>query len=176
MTDVIALSELSDEPRVDDGVTPHWKLHVSPRLDAVLDKLPRTNNTGTPTRIRAALRNAGIQTLRALECADEPYLRRKGCGDAFLRDLDAALAAFGLHRVGVTPPVVVRDGASAAEAYVQRLQAWIAERMHHCEHNVGDTRNLTERERDRAAVEAAVLSDVMLILDGREPTNKRRWS
>lgn len=166
MTDVIALSDLSDEPRVDDGVTPHWKLHVSPRLDAVLDRLPVNNNTGIPTRIRRVLRNAGIQTLAALSAADELYLRRKGCGKVFMRDIASALAAFDLPVPWGADPVIVRDGATAAEAHVQRLQRWIEERMAACDEDIakygraGAAHQLTE---------ISVLADVMLILDGRDP-------
>jgi hypothetical protein len=66
----------------------------------------------------------------------------------------------------------VREPA-AAEASTGRLLRWIDERLALItaeEKRVGvagAAHEITERE---------VLADVMLILDGREPTNKRRWS
>lgn len=170
MTDVIALSELSDEPRVADGVIPHWKLHVSPRLDAVLDRLPVRNTTGTPTRIRGRLRNAGIKTLAHLQTAENHQLSRKGIGSAMQRDIDAALAAFDLARC--KEPLVVRDGASANDAHVQRLQKWIEDRIAEC---VADQDRFGAAGASHQTTEQEVLTDVMLLLDGREPMNKRRW-
>lgn len=167
MSDVISLSELSDEP----GEANMFGFDFSPRLKAVLERLPR-NSTGTATRVRHGLMDVGIFTLAALVAADRQALGRKHLGRTSIATIDAALRHFGLHRVDENPPVVVRDGASAAEAHLERLTRWIEQRMKRLEEYEREARghiNSTLEERQ-------VLTDVMLILDGREPTNKRRRS
>ena len=167
MTDVIALSELSDDPiEQPEGFGSAW----SERLEAVWDRLPKTRQ-GQKARIRTWLARAGIDSVAKLVALDR--YASTGLGPASLAALDAALACFDMHRVGVNPPVIVRDGATAAEAHLQRLQRWIEERMAACEANENKLDPATMRA---AMTEREVLADVMLILDGREPTNKRRWS
>lgn len=169
MTDVIALSELSDEPTRTEGMFP--RDDFSPRLAAVLERIPN-NSTGTATRVKGGLLNAGIYTLAALLAADRDTLGRKHLGRTSRAAIDAALKHFGLHRVDENPPMIVRDGATVAEVHVQRLQKWIEERIVECVAKqdqfgaAGSAHETTEQE---------VLTDVMLILDGREPLNKRRW-
>lgn len=169
MTDVIALFELSDEqPRFEESAS--FGGDFSPRLAAVLDRMPN-NSTGTATRVKGGLMNAGIFTLAALLAADRYTLGRKHLGRTSIATIDAALKHFGLHRVDENPPLVVRDGASVAEAHVQQLQTWIAKRLEACEKGIkrgpnGSAMRVNEIE---------VLSDVILILDGRAPTNKRTW-
>ena len=164
MVDVISLSELSDEPRSRDGA-PGW-MCCSRRLDAVLARLP-----GERVRIKNALDNMQIYAVAQLLATDNnAFIRAKNLGPRSREYIDAALACFGLHRVGQDPPVVVRDGASADEAHCQRLRKWIEERLDslgvEAEIGTGTIAKITERD---------VLADVMLILDGRDPKNERRW-
>ena len=160
MTDVFTLCELSDE-------SPSSPLGFSPRLVAVLDRL-----SANEVRISNALMNAAILTVAALqELTDEQLRRMKNIGDKYIKDIDTALASFDLARK--EHAIIVRANANPIEAHVQRLLRWIDERM-----------SLADAEESRCgSVEAAneitereVLADVMLILDGRAPTNKRRWS
>lgn len=162
MTDVIALSELSDEPgrpyeiagRVEYG-------EFSPRLLAVLESM-----TENVVRIENALQSAQIMTLAQLCSKTRAELRKtKNLGRKYVDGIEKALARFGLSLADGDPPVLVRDGATVAEAQVQRLQRWIGERLCAVDPpvEIGE-----EIERD-------VLVDVMLILDGRSPTNKRLY-
>ncbi len=168
MTDVISLSELSDEPGWREIMGDDWP-DFSPRLRAVLNRL-----TSNGVHITNALVNAEILTLSDLrKRTREDLLRVKKLGAKSVEYIDAALARFGIGREEVTPPIIVRDGATAAEAHVQRLQRWIEERMAVCEANENKLDPATMRA---AITEREVLADVMLIIDGREPTNKRRWS
>ena len=171
MTDVIALVELSDEPVV--HTRPGWTVTEtsrSPRLEAVLDRCPSER-----VRIRRGLDNMGIYSVKVLLATDDDrFMRAKNLGPRSREYIDAALAAFGLHRVGVNPPVVVRDGASADEAHCQRLRKWIEERMAWAEER--EIVDASPPDQTIAAnTERDVLADVMLILDGREPKNERRW-
>lgn len=143
----------------------------SPRLEAVLECMPN-NSTGTATRVKGGLIKVGVFTLAEVLAADRYTLGRGHLGRTSLAVLDAALKHFGLHRVDENPPMIVRDGASAAEAHVQRLLMWAQERIAECVAaqdkygRAGSAHETTEQE---------VLTDVMLILDGREPLIKRRW-
>ena len=164
MTDVIALSELSDEP----SATGWGRTGFSQRLLAVLERL-----TDNSVRIENALDGSGILTLSKLEAmTPKDLLRVKNLGAKHIRRIENALACFDI-RLAQGSPLVVRDGATATEAHVQRLTKWIDERLAICEAEeervgiAGAANEITERE---------VLADVMLILDGREPTNKRYWS
>ncbi len=149
MTDIVALSSLSDEPGLGK-----WGADFSPRLVAVLDRLPQNS-----VRISNALLSANVLTVSTLQAmTPHDLLRMKNFGSKYIKDLRHALAYFGLSIS--LDPVVVPDDASIADAQVQRLQDWIAERM-------AVKTSLTERE---------VLRDVMLVLDGRTPTNRREWS
>lgn len=173
MTDVIALSELSDEPVIYAALTgltsgTLGKPDRSPRLEAVLERLPAEG-----VRIRNGLDNMDIKSVATLLATDDDrFMRAKNLGPKSRGYIDAALAVFGLQRVGTDPPLVVRDGASAAEAHAQRLSKWIESRIAEC---------VTEQDRCGLAgaahqtTEQEVLTDVMLILDGREPLNARRW-
>lgn len=162
VTDVIALSELSDEPSWREVMGDNYP-DFSPRLRAVLNRLPSES-----VRIANALLGARVLTLAQLRAQTRADLWRiKDIGSRSIGYIDAALAKFGIGREEATPPVVVRDGAGALEAHAQRLQAWVLERMEACEYERGPVRIALDIER-------AVLTDVMLILDGREPTNKRR--
>lgn len=153
MTDVIALSELSDEPIAQpDGLG----YAFSERLEAVWDRLPRTRQ-GQAARIRTWLARAGIDSVAKLVAMDR--YAATGLGPASLAAIDAALACFGLHRVGQDPPLVVRDGATLAEVELQRLRAWLDKRLK-AEISLG------ERE---------VLRDVQLVLDGQEAEEERHW-
>lgn len=157
------LSELSDEP----SNTGWNRTGFSMRLLAVLERL-----TENSVRIENALDGAGILTLSKLEAmTPKDLLRVKNLGAKHIRRIEQALAWFDI-RLAQGSPLVVRDGASAIEAHAQRLQKWIDERLKLCEAKeqrgiAGAVHEITERE---------VLADVMLILDGREPTNKRYWA
>ena len=164
MTDVIALSELSDEP----SATGWGRTGFSQRLLAVLERL-----TDNSVRIENALDGSGILTLSKLEAmTPKDLLRVKNLGAKHIRRIENALACFDI-RLAQGSPLVVRDGATAIEAHVQRLTKWIDERLAICEAEeervgiAGAAHEITERE---------VLTDAALILDGREPTNKRYWS
>lgn len=170
MTDIVALSELSDEPVVESPHGVDWT-YPSPRLAAVLDRMSN-NSTGTATRVRGGLMKAEINTLAALLAADRYALGREHLGRTSIAVLDAALKHFGLHRVDENPPLIVRDGASANDAHVQRLLAWAAERIAEC---VAKQDQYGQAGASHETTEQQVLTDVMLILDGREPLTKRRW-
>jgi hypothetical protein len=165
--DIIALSELSDEP-VEQPAGLGYAF--SDRLEAIWDRLPKTRQ-GQKARIRTWLARAGIDSVAKLVAMDR--YAATGLGPASLAAIDAALACFGLHRVDVNAPVVVRDGATAAEAHVQRLLKWASERLAVCE--ALNKERVGECGHSMRTTETDVLADVMLILDGREPTNKRRW-
>ncbi len=158
MSDVISLSELSDEPAWREVMGNNYE-DFSPRLAAVLCSIPN-NSTGTATRVKGGLLNAGILTVATLLAADRYTLGRVHLGRSSIAALDATLKRFGLHRVDENPPIVVRDGAALAEAQVLRLMKWIDERM-------STKTTWTERE---------VLRDVMRVLDGQDATNLREWT
>jgi hypothetical protein len=173
VTDLIALSELSDEPTKQRRGHMGYRSDFSPRLAAVLERLPVRNQTGAPVRIQHALTNADILTLAALQAKSPADLRQaRDFGAQYIADIEQALAAFGLSLAGADR-VVVGDNATPAYAHLQRLQQWIALRV---------ARSNAEEERVGVAgaaheiTEREVLTDVMLILDGREPTNKRMWN
>lgn len=162
---IIALSELSDEPR---DCAPFRTGHdFSQRMIAVLDRLPQNQ-----VRISNALENAGVLTVSKLQTmTPRDLIRLKNFGSKYIKDVRMALAHFGLTLS--LDPVVVPDGATPGEAHVQRLQKWIDERLKHC-----------DRRQDEsgpaytdvwAHVERRTLIDVMLILDGRDPTNDRSY-
>ena len=166
MSDVISLSELSDEPRERDGA-PGWTC-CSRRLDAVLARLP-----GERVRISRVLDNMQIYAVAQLLATDDrTFMRAKNLGPRSREYIDAALACFGLHRVGQDPPVVVRDGAHPDEAHCQRLRKWIEERLAQCDVAAQDA---SDARLERISIEQEALADVMLILDGREPKNERRF-
>ena len=168
MTEPVTLSALSDEPAERaTSPTAGWP-DFSPRLLAVLKRLPRNE-----VRIGYALMNANIVTLEKLQSTSAVALRRiNQLGPRCVADIEAALATYGLQLAGVDR-IEAGDHASAADPHVQRLQRWIEERLRHCDAeerrygNAGAAHETTERE---------VLADVILILGGGEPTNKRRWS
>lgn len=175
MTDVIALSELSDEPVDRTGATNYfygWR-NVSPRLAAVYERLPVRNKTGTPIRIANALRNAGVHTLGELLSKSRLDLHKaRDIGSQMIVDIEEALAAFGLYLRDVQPAVVVGDNARPIDAHLQRLQKWIEERIAEC---VAKQDEYGQAGSAHETTEQEVLTDVMLILDGREPLTKRRW-
>lgn len=160
MTDIVALSELSDEPVSYPALTgqargPLGRPDRSPRLEAVLDRLPAER-----VRICNGLDNMGIASVAVLLATDDDrFMRAKNLGPKSREYIDKALASFGLHRVGQNPPLVVRDGASIAEAQVRRLLDWADARL----------------KSETSLEERRVLQDMMRVLDGQEPTNER-WT
>ncbi len=64
------------------------------------------------------------------------------------------------------------DGAHPDEAHCQRLRKWMDERLALCKI---EATSIYEVAVACAHSEIDTLTDVMLILDGRDPKNERRW-
>lgn len=158
MNSILSLSELSDAPSAD-------KYGFSPQLDAILARLPKY--AGCRVRVANALCNAGILTVAALSRMKRGELRRwKNFGKRSLADLESTLAEFGLSLADTTPPIVVPDGSRPIDAHVEQLHRWIEEGLARCE-----ARERQQNELDPArALERRLLTNVMLILDGRAPS------
>jgi len=154
---IVSLSELSDEPS-DENMS-------SPRLDAVLTFLPKY--PGVRVRVADALCNAGIYSLASLcSLKRKDMLRWKNVGKKSIGDLEGALALFGLSLADAPTSIVVPDEARPIDAHVQQLQRWIENALARCEEE-----ERREKELGVASqVERRILTNVMLILDGRDPS------
>ena len=152
---IITLSELSD-------TDPEIRHENSPRLDAVISRLPKFHRV----RIVNCLLNAGIHTLDAL-CAKKraELLRWKNVGRRSVADLEGTLALFGLSLADV-PAIVVPDHGTPLDAHIQRLHRWIDGRLARFE----DVARRGKSPEAATEHEQRVLTDIMLILDGREPS------
>lgn len=140
---IVALSELAD--------TSPLAHTFSQRLDAVLRRLPKF----TRVRFSNALCNNNVWTLAQLCAKKRADLRRwKDVGKQSITDIEQTLAQFGLALADTPPPIVVGPQARPIDAHVEQLQRWIDERF--------------ERLKDDHVAQA-LLTDVMLILDGRDP-------
>lgn len=147
----LSLSDLSDESRLCSlGLE-----KASPRLAAVLSKLPPRSYVRIANRIQFS----GIYTLTALCGRHRADLRRwKNFGTKSLEHLVDTLTLFGLS-LKDDPHVHVLD------VNVQKLHRWIDEYLKQIE--------ILGRSDARAVNERDILTDVMLVLDGREPTLRR---
>lgn len=156
-TPIVALTDLSD--------VPPGEYAFSPRLDAVLTFLPKY--PGVRVRIANALCNAGIFSLTSL-CARKPaeLKRWNNFGKKSLGDLESTLALFGLALAGVSAPLVVPDQARPIDAHVQQLHRWIEEGLARCEAEERQMKDLAVSSK----IERRILTNVMLILDGRAPS------
>ena len=157
---IVPLSDLSDEaPRQMDGC------EFSPRLSAVLTYLPKY--PGVRVRIANALCNAGIFNVASLCMRKRAELKRwKKFGKKFLVDLEGTLALFGLALAEAATPIVVPDQARPIDAHAQQLHRWIEDSLARCEAEERRAKGLDVSSK----VERRVLTNVMLILDGREPS------
>ena len=157
---IVLLSDLSDEPPGGSD-----KYGFSPRLDAVLTFLPKY--PGVRVRVANALCNADIFSLTALCAQKRAELKRwKNFGKKSIVDLEHTLAQFGLALADAQTPIVVSDQARPIDAHVQQLQQWIEDGLARCE---ADERRLKELD-VAGKVERRILTNVMLILDGRQPS------
>lgn len=156
---IVLLSELSDEPSGENADA------NSPRLDAVLTFLPKY--PGVRVRVADALCNAGIFSLASL-CLQKrkEMLCWKNLGKKSIGDLESTLALFGLTLADTPTSIVVPDQARPIDAHVQQLQRWIENGLARCEAEERRLKDLDVVSR----VERRILTNVMLILDGREPS------
>ena len=154
---IVSLSDLSD-------VSP-GEFANSPRLNAVLTFLPKY--PGVRVRVANALCNAGIFSLTALCEQKRAELKRwKNFGKKSLVDLESTLAQFGLTFADAPTAIVVPDQARPIDAHVQQLYRWVEDGLARCE---AEERRLKELE-VASKVERRILTNVMLILDGRPPS------
>jgi len=156
---IVPLSDLSDEAPTENGYG------FSPRLDAVLTFLPKY--PGVRVRVANGLCNAGIFTLASVCRQKRSDMRRwKNFGKKSLGDLESTLAQFGLVLADAPIPIIVPDQARPIDAHVQQLQRWVEEGLDRCE---AEERRLKELD-VAGKVERRILTNVMLILDGRPPS------
>jgi hypothetical protein len=122
---------------------------------------------GCRIRVANGLYNAGIFTLTSLcERKRSEFKRWKNFGNKSLSDLESTLAMFGLALADAQTPIVVPDQARPVDAHIQRLYRWVEEGLARCE-----TEERRTKELDVAGkVERRLLTNVMLILDGRDPS------
>jgi hypothetical protein len=166
--DVIALSELSDEP----GTRGMFSVPSS-RLGAVLSRMSKHH----AVRIERTLMSRALLTLASLQTKSRSeLLRTGGFGPTYVTAIEDALEDFGLRLAGAE--IVVRDHATPLEANALRLHKWVDERLAEIYEALMlgtlEGNPVEWASRDPALkIEREVLADVMLILDGREPTNKR---
>lgn len=155
---IVSLSDLSDEPSGE-------ACPKSPRLDAVLSYLPKY--PGVRVRVENALCNAGIFSVTSLCALKRAELKRwKNFGKKSIADLESTLALFGLALTGVLAPIVVPDQARPIDAHVQQLQHWIETGLARCETEERRLGDLDVGDK----IERRILTNVMLILDGRAPS------
>lgn len=158
---IVTLSDLSDEAPND----PYTPVSFSPRLTAALSYLPKY--PGVRVRVANGLCNAGVFTLTSLCERKRCELKRwKNFGKKSLGDLESALAVFGLALADAPTPIVVPDQARPIDAHVQQLQRWIENGLSRCEAEERRLKGLDVVSK----VERRILTNVMLILDGREPS------
>ena len=157
---IVPLSDLSDEEPDGNG-----GYGFSPRMDAVLTFLPKY--PGVRVRVANGLCNAGIFTLTSL-CQQKrrDMLRWKNFGKKSLGDLESTLAQFGLALMDAPTSIVVPDQARPIDAHVQQLQRWIEDGLDRC---AAEERRLKDLN-VASKVERRILTNVMLILDGRPPS------
>lgn len=158
---IVPLSDLSDAA-LRDGTDGYG---FSQRLDAVLTYLPKY--PGCRVRVANGLCNAGIFTLTSLCERKRSQLKRwKNFGKKSLSDLESTLAVFGLALADAPTSIIVPDQARPVDAHIQRLYRWVEDGLARCE-----TEERRTKELDVASkVERRLLTNVMLILDGREPS------
>jgi hypothetical protein len=123
----------------------------SPRLAEVLSRLPKYSRGRS-----GYLQVTTLSALLALKRSD--LARWKNIGKKFINDLAGALAIFGLSFQD-DPPV------RAIDANVQRLHLWIDGQLEHLE-KLTLVNESFARERD-------LLTNVMLVLDGRDTKPRR---
>src|SRR6185295_8691734 len=145
------LDDLSDEAPPPEMFQP---LDRSPRLCAVLERLPKS----TRTRVTYYLQ---VQTLAGLcACTRSDLARWKNVGKKAINDLAGALGTFGLAFKDELP-------ATADVANLHTLYLWLDGQLDQIK-KLSTIHDTFERERH-------VLTNVMRVLDGR-PVEPRRSS
>jgi hypothetical protein len=133
---------------------------MSPRLDAVLDRLPKYQRA----RVTYGLYGAGIRTLADLCATKRSRLQRlKNVGKRSITNLEAALVTLGLFLA--EPMKLTMKSTTKTQTSAQRvtnpvwLRVQIAQLIADCDENIAEDQELADKERDderRARYEASV--------------------
>lgn len=145
--DIHALSDVVDES-LPSG--------MSPRLDAILARLPRYQRS----RMTYGLYGAGIRTLHDLCSTRRSRLHRmKNVGKRSITNLEGVLALLGLSLGDPMKPSTKNQTPAQRVANPVWLREQIAQIVAECDENIEEDRALAAKERDeerRARYEASI--------------------
>ena len=156
MNTINTLSDQADVPTFAYSTKSSRPLNMSPRLDAVIEQLPKYQRT----RVAYGLYNEGVRTLTALCATKRARLQRlKNLGKRSIANLEGILAMLGLSLAD--RPRMTTKTQTPAQRITNPvwLRQQIATLVTECDENITEDQALAAKERDdarRARYEASV--------------------